>query len=208
MSNPLSEARIRTQRYWFRDGVEEITLGMIFLLMGGWNLARAKASWFMPATLLYILLCAAFAIVVPRLKTAVRERITYRRSGYADPGGGWRKRLVFALVALVATGALWYAGRAGFLDPAIQWTPAVAGIVMGATWVYVYVRQGLGRFFVVGVLALILGVAVSIEYPPSEYPPSLAFGIYVVGVGVMCLCSGGAALRNYLRTAPPSADET
>lgn len=205
MSDPLAEARIRTQRYWFRDGLEEIALGMIFLLMGAWSLARAKASWFMPATLIYILLCVAFAIFVPRIKTAMRERITYRRSGYADQSGGWRKRLVFVLVAVVGVLTLQYAGRAGFLDPArmVHWTPAVAGIVMGATWVYVYARQGLGRFFVVGVLAMILGIAVSIEYPPS-----LAFGIFVVGVGCMCLCSGGVTLRNYLRTAPTSADET
>jgi hypothetical protein len=207
MSDPLSEARIRTQRYWFRDGMEEITLGMLFLLMGAWNLARARASWFMPATLIYILLCTAFAIVVPRIKTAMRERVTYRRSGYADAGGGWRRRLVFVLLGLVAGGAFCYAGRAGFLDPAIQWMPALAGIVMGATWAYVYVRQGLGRFLLVGVLALILGVAASIEFPPSEYRPSLAFGIYVVGVGCMCLCSGGAALWNYVRTPPASAEQ-
>jgi hypothetical protein len=213
MPDPLFEARIRTQRYWFRDGLEEITLGIIFLLMGGSTLAESKASWFVPATLLYMLLLLAFAIFVPRIKTAIRERVTYRRSGYVDPGGSGRKGrvargMVFGLVALVVTGVaalgLGYAGRAG-LDPArvVQWAPAVGGIAVCAMSAYVRVRHGLPRFLVVGVFALILGVAVCIEFPPR-----LAFAIFIIGVGSAFLCSGGMTLRNYLRTAPPSADET
>jgi hypothetical protein len=209
MPDPLSAARVRARRYWYLDGLEEITLGIIFLLIGGWTLARAKASWFMPATLIYILLCVAFAIFVPRIKTAMRERITYPRSGYVEQGGWSPKHrvargMVFALVACVGVLILWYAGRA-VLDPArmAQWMPAVAGIAMGAVWVYVRVRWGLRRFLVVGVFAMILGVAVSIEYPPN-----LASAIYIIGVGCASLCSGGVALWNYLRITPPSADET
>ena len=208
MSDPLSEARIRTQRYWFRDGLEEITLGIIFLIMGGWSLARTKPSWFKPATLTYILLCGAFAIFVPRVKAAMRERITYRRSGYVDQNG-WRKHrvargMVYAFVVCVAVLTLRYSGRAG-VDPArmVQWMPAVGGIAMGAVWVYVRVRQDLRRFLVVGVFAMILGVAVSIEYPHD-----LAWAVFIIGVGCASLCSGGVTLRNYLRTAPHPANET
>jgi hypothetical protein len=56
---------------------------------------------------------------------------------------------------------------------------------------------------VVGVFAIILGVAVCIEYPPR-----LALAIFIIGVGNAFLCSGGVTLWNYLRTAPPSAYET
>jgi len=215
MSDPISEARVRTQRYWFRDGLEEITLGIIFLLIGGWSLARVKTSWFWPATLVYLLLIVAFIVFVPRVKTAMRERITYPRSGYVVQGGWWGKHrhargMVFALVGLLATGALVYAGRAGLADPArmVQWLPTMCGILLGAVSVYVWVRHGLLRWVVVGVFAVILGIAVSIEYPPSQYPLSLAFGIYVIGVGCAFLCSGGVTLRNYLRTPPPSVQET
>jgi hypothetical protein len=212
MSDPLSEARIRTQRYWYRDGLEEITLGILFLLMGGWELGVGK-PWFLAGTLIYGLLCVGFASFVPRIKAAIRERITYPRSGYVDPAGWWRKRhvvrgMVFALLALVIVGvaelATRYAGRAG-LDPArvVQWAPAICGITMGAVSVYVWVRYGLVRLLVVGAFAVILGIAVCIEYPRR-----LAFPIFVLGVGCAWLCSGGVTLWNYLRTAPPSADET
>jgi hypothetical protein len=201
MPSPLSEARIRTQRYWFRDGLEEITLGIICWLMGGLNLARGKALWFVPATLILM------AFFVPRIKTALRERITYPRSGYADYGAS-RRRLrgvLFMAVALASfvpiVLAVRYARCAGWdLD---RWLPAVTGLSVGAMATYVSVRHRLPRFLVVGLLSIILGVAVSVAYPPR-----LAIAIFSIGVGCAFLCSGGVTLRSYLRTAPASADAT
>jgi len=214
MSDALSEARVRTQRYWFLDGLEEIQLGIFFLVTGGWTLA-IKTSWFWPANLIYWLLLTAFIVFVPRIKTAMRERITYPRSGYVVQGGWWRKHphargMVFALVGLLGMSTFVYAGRAGLVDPTrmVQWLPAVGGILIGAISVYVWVRHGLPRWLVVGVFAMILGIAVSIEFPPNRFPPSLAGGIFIIGVGCAFLCSGGVALWNYRRTPLQSAEET
>lgn len=201
MPGPLSEARIRTQRYWFRDGLEEITLGIIFLLMGGSNLVRGKAAWFVPVTLIFM------AILVPRIKTALRERITYPRSGYADYGESrrWLRGALFLAVALVSFVPIVllvrYAQSAGWdLD---RWLPTATGIAVGAVSVYVSVRQRLRRFLVVGLFSIVLGVAVSIAYPPR-----LAIAVLSIAVGCAFLCSGGVTMRNYLRTAPTSADAT
>jgi hypothetical protein len=210
MPYPLSEARIRTQRYWYRDGLEEITLGTIFLLIGGWSLATSRASWFWPGTLTYLLLVVAFTILVPRIKTAIRERVTYPRSGYVDQGGSSRQRravraMVFGSVIL---GAIWltvrYGGRAGLHpDLLARWAPAVGGVGIAAVSAYVYMRHGLPRYLVVGVFAIVLGVGVSIECPWR-----LATGLFLIGVGCAWLCCGGVTLWGYLRKAPPSADET
>jgi len=215
MSDPLSEARVRTQRYWLRDGLEEIHLGIVFLLMGGWSLAIGT-SWFVPASVIYMLLAVAFIKFVPRIKAAMRERITYPRSGYAhyDEARLKRRRVlaaVFAVVVLYVVTA--FVPRyivSACLHPArvFQWLTVVAGIFFGAVSVYVWVRHGLLRWLVVGAFATILGVAVSIHYPPSQYPRSLAWAIFVTGLGCAFLCSGGAALWNYRRTPPASAQET
>jgi hypothetical protein len=66
---------------------------------------------------------------------------------------------------------------------------------------YESVRQGLPRFFVVGVFAGILGVAACFEYPAR-----LATGILLTGVGLALMGSGGVALWNDLRAMPPPAE--
>lgn len=216
MRDPLFEARTRAQRYWYRDGLEEMTLGLLSVLMSVWMLALSEAVWSVPISLIYILLLLLAAIFVPRIKTTIRERITYPRSGYVDErGGSWLKgRLARAL--LLATAALVFAGAAvlafrcagnanlALARAAVHWAPALVGIAVCAISLYVCMRQGLVRFLVVGVVASILGVAVSIEYPPT-----LATAIFMAGVGCAWLCSGGVALWNYVRkTVPHSADET
>lgn len=209
MPDLFSEARLRTQRYWYRDGLEEISLGIICFLIGGQSLATSKAAWFWPGTLIYLLLVVAFIIFVPRIKAAMRERITYPRSGYVDHGESSLRRGLRAMVlGFVIFGicvlTVRYGDRVGlYPDRTIQWTPVVGGIAIAAVSVYVYVSQGLRRFLVVGAFAVILGIAVSIEWPWR-----LATGLFVCGVGCAWLCSGGVTLWNYLRTAPRSADET
>jgi hypothetical protein len=213
MPDPLVEARKRAQRFWYRDGLEEIVIGIIILLQNGFTLAvrlgNSSSSWYVPVILIYLLLIAAFALSVRRIKAAIRERITYPRSGYVDYGESVRKRRMVvgasAILATIATVlALRYAHASGWdFDYGMQRLPAVCGLMLGAVLVYVYVRYGLPRFLVVGLFSIILGVVVSIKYP---YRLATVFSL--AGVGCALLCSGGVTLWNYLRTAPPAADET
>jgi hypothetical protein len=199
---------MRAQRYWYRDGLAEIPLGVLQLLLSGSNLIEAlgdrASSWYVPVNLTYTVLLFGLAMFASRIMAAVRERITYPRSGYV---GRERRTLAVMVVALLVGVtcllALRYAARTG-LHPArlIRWTPAVLGLMTGVGGVYVAVRYGLPRFLVVGVLAIILGVVVSIGYPYR-----LAMAIWLAVVGCAWLCSGGVTLWNYLRTVPPSAYE-
>ena len=211
MPDAIFEARMRAQRYWYRDGLSEIPLGVLQLLLSGSNLIEAlgnrTSSWYAPVILIYTVSFFGLAVFASRIMAAVRERITYPRSGYVHESGRKRRSVVgmvlALLVAVTCVLTLRYAGRAG-LDPArlVQWTPAVLGLMTAAGGVYVTVRYGLPRFLVVGVLAIILGVVVSIEYPYR-----LAMAIWLAVVGCAWLCSGGVTLWNYLRSVPPSADE-
>jgi hypothetical protein len=212
MSDPLLEARIRAQRFLYRDGLTEIVPGIVFVLQGGWllfnHLVTSRSSWYLPLALIYVLLLAAFAMSARRITAAIRERITYLRSGYVDYGESVRKRRIrvgtaLAVLAIVAC-VMFLADQAGWnLDHWIQWLPAVGGLTTGAVCVYVTLRYGLPRFLVLGVLSVILGVAVSIEYPLK-----LAMAIWLAANGCAWLCSGGLTLWNYVRTEPPSAAET
>ncbi len=78
MPDPLREARVRAQRYWYRDGLSEITAGAVFLLVSGSNLINAlgnrTSSWFEPAFLIYTLLFAALAIFSRRISLPPHEK--------------------------------------------------------------------------------------------------------------------------------------
>lgn len=208
------EARIRAQGYWYRDGLDEIFVGIIMLLQNGFTLvmrmANSRSSWYLPVILIYLLLILVFAVRGPRLRAAMNERITYPRGGFMRARlSGWQRSVVAIVVALILTVAgvlaIRYASRADGRDLA-RWfhlMPAVGGLVFGAALIYISVRQGLPRFLVVGVLSILLGVAVCIEYPPR-----LATAIWLVGLACALLCSGGITLWNYLRTAPLAAEQT
>ena len=211
MPDNLFKARNRAQRFWYLDGLSEIFLGIVFLLQTGWLLVMSpsytKSLWHVPVIVMYVLLLAAFSMRAPRTMAAMRERITYPRSGYAKPDESVRRRrlgIVGLTILAVFTGAL-ATRNAGVVawDPArwVQWMPAVGGLTVGVVSVYVSMRYGLLRYLFVGLLSIVLGVVVSIEYPMR-----LASVIWLAGVGCAWMCSGGVTLWNYVRVARPSAD--
>jgi hypothetical protein len=217
MLDPVSEAPIRAQRYWYRDGLSEMVVGVVSLLQGGWilfnHLVSSRSSWYGPGAVLCLVLLAASAMFVPRITAAIRERVTYPRSGYVSSRlSGWKRHVVLmglVLLSLAMVGgalvALQYSDRTSGSDPDrwIQWLPAVGGVVVGALSVFVWIRQSLPRFLAVGIFSFTLGVVVS-----NEYRLKLAMAIWLAGNGCAWLCSGGVALWNYVRTTPPSADAT
>jgi hypothetical protein len=207
MSDAILEARMRAYRSSYRDGLSEIMLGVIVLQQLVGNLIIH--SGYVPGIVIYFLLLFAFVINARRIMDAVRERITYRRSGYMHELARRRRIVVGMVLALLATSALVailrYAGHAGGAHAAewVQWFPALAGLGVGALEVYVSMRYGVRRALVVGIFSMILGVVVSIEYPLV-----LALTIWCTGFGCANLCSGGVALLGYLKTPPLPANET
>jgi hypothetical protein len=207
MPDAILEARMRVHRSSYRDGLSEIMLGIILLQQIGGNLIIH--SGYVPGIVIYFLLLFAFVIYARRILDAVRERITYRRSGYVHELARGRRIVVGMVLALLATSAivviLRYAGRSGAAHAAewVQWFPALAGLGVGAVEVYVSMRYGVRRSLVVGIFSMILGIVVSIEYPLV-----LALTIWCTGFGCANLCSGGVALLSYLKTPPLHANET
>ncbi len=212
MTDPLVEARMRAKLYWYRDGLSEIWLGIIFLFLGGSDLLRYfgdhLSSWYLPVTLMYTGLFLTLVLFVPRIKAAVLERVAYPRRGYVRELGRKRRvvaMMICALAFMVASVVLLrYARQADWdVDRWIRWLPALGGLAIGAIGVYMAVRYGVRRLLVVGGITFVLGVVASIEYSHT-----LAVGIWLVGSGCAWLGSGGMTLWNYLRTVPPTADAT
>jgi hypothetical protein len=201
MPDPIVQARIRAGSFWYQDGLAELSLGTFSLLQVAWLLSM-KSSWAALGTLIYVLLLAAFV----RMMAKMRERITYQRSGYIEPGEAVQKfRIWSAAMTISIFIALALAFRYRVVigwDPQ-RWAyslPGVTGLAIFAVSAYVGVRYGLQRYLLVGLLSLVLGVAVSIECPAR-------WATLIWGAGVSCawLCAGGFTFRNYLRNTLPDA---
>jgi hypothetical protein len=78
MYSPLPEARVRAQRFSYRDGLQEIAVGVIILLQFGGNLVIHLR--YLPGIVIYLLSIFSLAIFARRIIDAVRARITYSRA--------------------------------------------------------------------------------------------------------------------------------
>jgi hypothetical protein len=205
MPDPIAEARIRAQSSWYRDGLSDILIGIIMLLQNGFTLVmhfgNRQSSWYWPVILTYLLLFFVFAASAPRVMAAMRERITYPRVGYSQPGDSQR-RLSRALAILTILGFI-LCIRYGRWDTDhwIQGLPIVVGLLFCVVGMYVAVRYGVLRYLLIGLFSIVLGLAVDIEY--STW---LGLEIWLVLVGCAFLCAGGITVWNFVRTAPVYVD--
>jgi hypothetical protein len=132
---------------------------------------------------------------------ALKARLTYPRTGYVeyqvDEHNRNRRRITVAFVAgLVAAFSIVFAGRiVSFLDM----TLALTGILVGAILIFLQGRRsGLERFYVLGGMSIVLGIALALSGLPDGYGLGLFYGL----MGVCFLISGGLTLRLYLEENP------
>jgi len=208
MPDSIGQVRSRAQSFWYRDGLSDILIGIIGLLQNGLTLVmhfgNEQSWWYQPFIVVYLLLFFLFAARAPRVMAAMRERITYPRSGYAAPGEAQRiLRNTIVALAILAIFGLLLATRYGHFDTGrwVQETPVVGGLFFGVVGIYVAVRYGVLRYLLIGLFSILLGLAINIEYPTW-----LGTAIWLVGVECAFLCAGGITVWNFVRTTPLSAD--
>lgn len=200
------KARVQAQSYWYRDGLSEIHIGIIVLCLDVNNFVmhfgNEESPWYWPGILINLLVFCVYGCRAPRIVSAMRERITYPRIGYAEPGESVRKlrRAIVALSVLAIFGLL-VAARYGRLD-SDRWIPnmpVVGGLSFSLVGAYTALRYGVLRYLLIGLFAIVLGLAIDIEYPTP-------FGrdIWFLGVGCAFICVGVVTTWNFVRTPPLS----
>jgi len=209
MQSNLSDVEQRVKRYWYTDGIGELTGGGMFILLGIYFAAQqyyGENSLFSGLLQggLVILLIGGMAIGRWLIK-ALKSRLTYPRTGYVeyrvDRQNSNRRRVIVAVVAaLVAAFSLVFAERVvSFLNL----TLALTGILVGAILIFLQGRgSGLERFYVLGGMSIVLGIALSLSGLPDGYGLGLFYGL----MGFAYIISGGMVLRRYLQENPLPAE--
>lgn len=204
MTDSIDELLRRTRRYYYDDGLVEIAVALLFLVAGFGLLifAAIQESTLAGALLMLGLLALAIAggLFIKRAVEALKQRVTYPRSGYVSyrEGEEDRNRWPVLLAALIL-----FIGGLFFLPQELARTSTAIGFLTGAVLFYLGYRLSLRRFYPLGVLSLVAGVSTSYLFADEALGAGLALAI--IGAGLFL--SGGLVFFAYLRDHP-LADES
>ena len=198
MAKNIDNVVRQTYRYFYEDGLVEMALGLLFIAVGLWlviwsGLTSSTLSGLFLAIGLPLLIFGG-ALVFKRVIKKLKERITYPRTGYVSyrqnqpDRGRW---FVLGIAFLLAIAAL-------LLPDSFNQMSVIVGTLMGVIFVYMGYRVEIWRFYLVGAIALILGIGL----PQFGLEEVLALGLLFIGTGVVMLIAGTVTLVVYLRHHP------
>ncbi len=205
MKNNIDTIIRRTQRYWYVDGLAEITVGLLFIVLSLYFFVQAQIRTIsLNPILANLALLAAILLVAWFFRfvlQAVKARLTYPRTGYvASPrmqkSMRWQRYGIIAWLVCISLAAL---VLTSYATP--SWAPLLMGTVTGLTVLALSYRFRLLRFTFLACTLVLIGAGVSF-FNPGE---PLAFVLSAVADGVCFIISGGVTLVRYLHaTQPPT----
>ena len=208
MQSNLSDVEQRVKRYWYTDGIGELIGGGMFILLGLYfALPEILGQNSMMGAILQVSLILVMigGMAIGRwLVTTLKTRLTYPRTGYVEYEVNERNRksrriwvaiLAFAISALTMVFVRLFQSFDSIL--------AVTGVAVGLILMILRAKSsGLARFYVLGAISILLGLALSVSRLPNGYSLGLFYGL----MGVSFMLSGGLVLRRYLEENPLPAE--
>jgi hypothetical protein len=196
----------RIQRYWYVDGLVDLSMGILFAVIG---LSSAAVSQFAGSALGWLVVVVQVVIIlgsawlVSWAVRAIKARLTYPRTGYvAYPAKKGKVRLL--RIGISGGIAMATAAIIAMLDrtPSLtSWLPLISGALIALAMLYVGFRFDLTRFFFLAIYDIAAGWVFSLAQLEDEWK----FGLFLCTLGVGLVISGGVTLLRYLRSTRPAA---
>ena len=206
----MKQVEQRVKRYWYSDGIAELTTGGMFTLLA---LFFGVQGIFEKRTPLNVILQVSFAVVMIAgltglglLVKTLKSRLTYPRTGYVeyranDLEAKQRRKLFISVAAIIAVSSIVLVDFLQEFDSMLMATGVLVGVI------FIALRgksSGLQRFYWLGWLAILLGAVLAFSNLPQIYNLALFYGV----LGLIILISGAIVLRRYLAENPtPTEDE-
>jgi hypothetical protein len=206
----IKEVEQRVKRYWYTDGIAELASGGFFVLLGlyfgiqGFFGEASLVSVILQVSLVLLMIAGAYGVrwLVNTLKT----RLTYPRTGYVEyrvneRNAKVRRYVVAGVAMIIAIASIVLIDTIRGLDAMVL----ITGLLVGLISVALRGRSsGLKRFYVLGGMAIVLGVALSFSGLGRAYN----LGLFYCLLGIAIVISGALVLRRYLNVNPlPSENE-
>ena len=208
MQHNLLDVERRVKRYWYTDGIGELIGGGMFILLGLYFALQeflgqqSLVGGILQVSLVLDMIGGMYA--ARRLINALKTRVTYPRTGYVEYEVDQRKRksrrVWVALLAFVISAlTMVFINLFEFFDSIV----AVTGVAVGLILVILRAKSaGLRRFYTLGAISVLLGLALSISQLPNGYSLGLFYGL----MGISFMMTGGWTLSRYLRENPLPVD--
>lgn len=196
----------RAVQSFYDDGLFEISLGLIFLLLGGYYFAQTvlEKTSTLDALLniLFVLVIVSAAFLVNRVLRFLKRRITYPRTGYVEfkkKVQSPKRRAASAIVGGLIGASL--AALYGISPSVRTLLPALNGILFAIVVLVIANKVGLVRYFVLAAVSVIIGLGITAARIGDAEGVSLYYGLF----GAAVVVSGLATLIIYLRRYPRPA---
>jgi len=198
----------RTIQSFYEDGLTEIAMGLIFLILGGYFFATTVvpegSALGAVLTGLFVLVIISAAFLVNRFLRFFKRRITYPRTGYVtfkkkEPSPK-RRVATAAVAAIIGAGLAVLYG----LSPSVKLLfPAINGLLFAVAVLLFANKVGLLRFYILAAASAVIGFGITAAGIGDTEGISLFYLVF----GAALVVSGAAALIVYLRRFPRSADD-
>jgi hypothetical protein len=209
MEDKMFDVEQRVKRYWYSDGIAELSSGGMFILLG---LYFGIQGYFGEGSIVSVILQVSLALLmiggifgVRWLVNTLKARLTYPRTGYVEYRANekeakQRRYVVIAVALTVAIASVVLVDYIrGFDSMAL-----ITGLLVGVIFIALRGKSsGITRFYVLGGLSILLGMGISIAGLSQAYALALFYGI----LGIAILISGGLVLRRYLIENPMPAED-
>jgi len=205
MKDPLALMTQRIQRYWYVDGLAEIGMGVLFSVIGLIYLAATRLStpslgWILIIGQVVVILSSAW--LVGRGVRAIKERLTYPRTGYIayPPKKGKDRILRIVISGGIAVVVSTLVGLVSRLPSLNSWLPLISGALIALAMLFIGFRFDLTHFFLLAAYDVAAGWGVSRAGLEDDQKFAVLFCLLGVGLFV----SGGVTLLRYLRSTRPA----
>lgn len=202
--NDLNKTIRRTQQYWFEDGLVELLLGLLFVVLSGlfwWQVASDSEYAALVGGIAMPFIIVLGAILMGVSLRWLKQRLVYPRTGYVTYAKPTKKqRGLSALLGLVIGAAM--AVAITQLELA-ELTPAFIGAGIGFALFMLGNRVGLVRFHLLAVWTVAGGVIIAFLGVDEMVASTYALGL----IGLSLVASGGFAFWRYWQNSEPGNDE-
>jgi hypothetical protein len=209
MINSQKEIERRTKQYFYNDGLTEIAVGIVLLMLGVYFFGSVALpanslvrTWLDAA---FILVIFAGIFIVRRLVRFLKFRITYPRTGYVSykkKSGGRRRGAVAGVSGGIVAAAL---SVLLAVSPSMKaWMPALNGFGLSLAVFLLARRTEIARYYVLAAASAVIGLAVALKGIGDLEGVSLYYAVF----GAAVITSGLVALILYLRSTKTENGES